>query len=745
MKRLLCLLLLCSWNAAVWSQGPPLVKNGGFEMADENGFPLHWQPVQGERPVQFEAELVPRSTEKGSCLSLEVATNAPWTMQGTVEGALRENQSYLFSCEAMTEEWSGIIQINLYREGGTLQDRIATLSLTRTDDWRPLTATVRVSRQTQPIVRIEGERGCKIRLDNIAISPLLYGRQPEAPNAPRAYRVTDLSRRVGILLQAEDLLEEGPEWTEEGQENSDQWVLTSIDFFADLWMEGQVLRSPKNSRPETLLSLRIAHLLPGKYWLFLSDPGGALEARWNGGEWKRLQGGKGEARWGHVELGETPVLFEVRTPPAGEDTALPCYLDYLRLLPDFQQADRIVAKQPSISPPLRDPVPLQGQLAGKAPFLPVPLRVGVPLPMGGVRDAAALSLKTDKATLPSQAEVFSRWPDESPRWSMVRTVVPPDLWTKSGVDLDFKASDTQAGEPYRVKEKDGLIKVVGGGLEMALDGTTGEMVRLGMDKDGNGEVDAKENLLASPGYLRVEMPTTKSALTNVFLPRLDSHEIESEGSLYLRVKCQGVLSSFVLEHELNYCLRWECYAGIPGFRYELFLWSEEDENTLSVWDVSWVFPLSRGDSLRYCFPTDSNHFVNGEVRSGEGVTLLQKNYHEYEIQASTEAFQETFHSGQSHPGWASFGCDSGYLVVQTDHFREMHPSSFELGEAGASVGFLPSELAFEDPTKWFDGTGRTCSGWILLLDREKPRDLKRWFEAATQWPVLTPTAEWVEG
>jgi len=698
MKRFFSLFLLLSWPTSVGSQTGLLVKNGSFEMANPKGFPLYWSPVESEGPIQWTANLVERSPEEGYCLLLNVQSTVPWSMEGLVEGTLQENQSYLFSCEAMTGEGPAMAQINLYTEGGTLQDRLATLTITRASKWRTFRATVRSAKQTNLRIRIE----------------------------------------------AEDLLQPNDGWTTEREETDDRWVLTSMDFYSNLWTEGMVLRSPKEPRPKTLLPLRISNLLPGKYRLLFSDPGGTLEARWETDEWRRISGGKGEVEGGLVELEEGSLQLEIRTPPAGEATVLPCYLDYLRLLPDFEQSDRFVAKERPVSPPLQKPIDLVGRLTGKKPFLSVPISVGFPLPKGGVYDAQTVHLRTRKSVFPTQVEVLSSWPDNSLRWIMLRSVIPPDLWTASKFAVSFRGSAQQPKNPNRVENRDGLLRIGFGKLEQALDLTTGEISSLGVDRDGNGHLEPKEDLLGSPAYIRVETASTKGPLSNVLFSELQSHEIESKGPVYLRVRSEGTLSSLLLEQKIHYCLRQEFFAGIPGFRYELFLWSGQRESILSVLDVAWVFPLKEGNSHAYCFPTDSKHFMNGEVSSRERVILSQKEFNAYEISAATGASKETFYTGKGHPGWGSFACEAGYLVIQNDHFREMHPSSFQLRESEASIHFFPAEEAFGKPSYWFNGSGRTCSGWILVLDEEKPRDLKRWVDAATQWPVLTPSRTWVQ-
>jgi len=729
-----------SWYLLAWlylastAQSSVHVKNGDFTATDEQGVPLDWSPIGGTGPIQSKVQVVPRQ-DSSSCLYLEIDTKSPWQMEGTVEGTLTAGQSYSLSCEARTEAVSGIVQVNLYGHGGSLQDLMASISIPKTDDWRECKATIRPHQETQPLLRIEGKGSCRLYLDNITLTPLIHGRSERAPNAPMIFGATSLARRVGKILQVEELLLEGPGWTREHEAQEGLWILTQADPYSDIWMDGLVLRSPKTPQPETILSLNLQGCLPGTYKVFLSDPGGTLEIQWKDSRWERVVGGKGEIGLGILEMEDPEWPFKIRTPARGKDVLLPCYLDYIRLIPALGSYDKMNLRSQVEGKALPNRVPLQGEIRGKTPFLSVPVRVGFPLPKGRVRDASLPKLELDGTLLPSQAETLSSWSDESLRWLTLRSVIAPDVWREGSCAVSFPPSSEKPEDAFQVMEENETLWVKGKAIELAVDKITGEISSLRQ---------ANQDFLEGPSYIRIQVPFTTGPVPNILLSRLHAYEVEDTGPVYLRLRLDGDLTSIMTHHVMQYRLRLEFHEGIPGFFYELFLAPRDHKSPFEVIDVAWIFPLIQGPKHTYCFPTEYKRFVHGVLGSDETITLLQRNFHEYELLAESPTNRDIFHTGSGHPGWASFGTGTGFLVFQSDHFQAMHPSAFQCDPTEASIRFFPAEQVFGKAQKWFHGSGRTCSGWVLAMGQEQPRDLDHWFEATTTWPLFTPTSEWIQ-
>ena len=87
----------------------------------------------------------------------------------------------------------------------------------------------------------------------------------------------------------------------------------------------------------------------------------------------------------------------------------------------FQTQLPAPSAQADLALPIELMNPDEGDLTG------LPLTFGVPLAMGTLFEPPPLQLETSQATLPVQTRIHARWPDQSARWILVDTQVPPDL------------------------------------------------------------------------------------------------------------------------------------------------------------------------------------------------------------------------------------------------------------------------------------------------------------------------------
>jgi hypothetical protein len=82
---------------------------------------------------------------------------------------------------------------------------------------------------------------------------------------------------------------------------------------------------------------------------------------------------------------------------------------------------------PAVTPPADLTLPVELMNPGAGDFTGLPLTFGMPLAEGILFEPPPLQLETPQAALPVQTCVHARWPDQSARWMLVDTQIPPDL------------------------------------------------------------------------------------------------------------------------------------------------------------------------------------------------------------------------------------------------------------------------------------------------------------------------------
>ncbi|MGI5818847.1 MAG: hypothetical protein ACOX9R_12205 [Armatimonadota bacterium] len=325
----------------------------------------------------------------------------------------------------------------------------------------------------------------------------------------------------------------------------------------------------------------------------------------------------------------------------------------------------------------REQVPLR--VVG-APGEARPVTQGVPFPQGALGSADHVRvLSAAGGEVPAQADVTSRWPDESVRWIMLDFQADIPDGGETQYVLEFGSEITRAPAPasIAVSEAEDAIVVDTGVLRVRLD--RARFAFLGeawLDADGDGVYSDDERVTEAEGAGVVLTDLDGTQFTSLGAPEM--LVVTRAGPLHAVVTAQGAHRSADGEALFRYEQRLHFYAGSPTVRvFHSFENDRSDEVFTTIRALDLRIPLAGGAS--------GGAFVGGEggvIESAEG-RLLQYDDTGYLVEGAVEA------EGWRAPGAMQAAGPRGSIVVAVRDFWQLWPKSLSVDDRAAVFGIMP--------------------------------------------------------
>jgi len=250
-----------------------------------------------------------------------------------------------------------------------------------------------------------------------------------------------------------------------------------------------------------------------------------------------------------------------------------------------------------------------------------PVRCGVPIPRGALRDTAAVRLEDESGReRPLQVESAAWWPDGSIKWALLDFTLDLKAGEKKAYALHFgQGVSRRPGEtPLRVAQDDETITVDTGKLKFTMLKRKNVFIHEAwLDANSDGKYSEEERIVAAParGELRglfVDL-WHKSRGAQEYWAALDAKpetvEIEAAGPNCVEICFKGWHRaaagmdpwSFVAPRAWQYVLRVRAYAGSATLRvYHTFI-NTEDPLDIRVRSIGIKLPVVAGEAPRYAF------------------------------------------------------------------------------------------------------------------------------------------------
>lgn len=250
-----------------------------------------------------------------------------------------------------------------------------------------------------------------------------------------------------------------------------------------------------------------------------------------------------------------------------------------------------------------------------------PVRCGVPIPRGALRDLNAIRLEDENGgEKPLQAEEAAFWPDGSFKWVLLNFFADLKAGEKKAYSLSFGkgVSRAKSVSPLKVAETDETITVDTGKIRFVMLKRKNVFINEAwVDANGDGKYAEAERVVAplARGEQRglfVDL-WHKSRGTSLYWaalqPKPDSVTIEAAGPNCAEICFKGWHHadrghdpwSFVSPRSFQYVLRVRAYAGSSALRVSHTFVNTEDPLDIRVRSIGIRLPVVGGDKPQYAF------------------------------------------------------------------------------------------------------------------------------------------------
>lgn len=323
---------------------------------------------------------------------------------------------------------------------------------------------------------------------------------------------------------------------------------------------------------------------------------------------------------------------------------------------------------------------------------PWPVRFGVPMPRGALREVAGVGVVAeDGSPRPVQARVSSRWADGSVRWFVVDSTahVPPN------------GRETLLIAAHRRAAAGGVLSVKKG--KTAIDVNTGAMrFRVPLRHFGIVE-DLRAGGAVLPGPLAAAM--TVDGVRREAAPPRAARVVES-GPLRARVELEGTYGG-----GFDYRVLIDAYAGQPFIRIRHTFVDRQAAPVAQVARIRFETPLAPAGA-----PTAWRTGVEGApgregILPSEGVRLVQWDNESYAVGGEAAAGRLA--------GWVALSSGPSVVGIAARWFWQQYPQGFAL---------RPDRMAYEP---WADDAHPARIG----MGAAKTHEFVVWVDGAGRWPA----------
>lgn len=560
--------------------------------------------------------------------------------------------------------------------------------------------------------------------------------------------VGEAGGRVGLVIEAEDAAP--PDITSaEDVDGDGKWALVKLempervisDIAVNPWgfANNTVLKSDLAPGGDPV-RLRFPMVIPGRYRAYLGDPRRDAALLVNG-EWRRIEGGRGEVDLGVVQVDDD---FEVAVAHrhVTEANPGPVYLDYARFLPlhDEEQIAatarrvheaRLAAREASWNRAEADFAPVTLTVPERAGIARTaePVITGVPFAAGALHAGARLRL-SDAGGAPQgfHAEPLVHWPDGSVKWLRLRFLADVPAGGEGRFVLEAAPEGRELTRPVPEEELGPEAVIETAALRLALGSGLIHEARA-----GGGPV------LAGPATLRLHIGDQEAqgaALGITGYRLLERHDLATmvafEGDVQWDGPPLGVQGRLTVEETR------------PAVTLEFWLVHKDRERRIPLHEA--VLTLGTGPAAaRVTAGLDEGV---REAPFGDGWELVQLGRGDtvaaFEGQATLrDADGQAAWEGERVPGWLLIGGEGGSIALGVREFVERFPKAIGAGagEGGTALSFAVWPAEAPEPFVWNQGAALAHHLGLAFLPPQAGADEARRLLAATMHPlrvVLAP-------
>jgi hypothetical protein len=356
----------------------------------------------------------------------------------------------------------------------------------------------------------------------------------------------------------------------------------------------------------------------------------------------------------------------------------------------------------------------------------VPMRGGVPFPMGVLRSAESVQMRDPSGSaVPFDAEAIAFWPDGSIRWLRLDFVAPTNT---NRLTLHYgDASRTPPAQTINVDEDDEAFRIDTGVLTFEL---------------GKRSFGILQDCILTEGSVRVLDPSGIDLITRDYfrIPFVASKgenyscELEERGEVHAVFKISGAHSG-KRGKLFDYELRLYCWAGSPAVRITYVLKSRQDDELPLARAVEIGIPLAESPESFSAGIERRNH-IKRELAGG--VSLFQTGPTRM---TPSEQFRFALNGNtiaSRSEGWVSaWGTDIAVTAV-VRRFPQQHPKGFRIDPGGLSIDLWPE--ASEKPMVLPCGCEKTYD--VMLIFHRPGIDVEPIAEAFAKPAVLICSPNW---
>ena len=318
-----------------------------------------------------------------------------------------------------------------------------------------------------------------------------------------------------------------------------------------------------------------------------------------------------------------------------------------------------------------------------------PVSSGVPFPPGELSSVDHLRLFRDNRQLPLQAEVLSRWPDNSIQWLLISFVADTNTAISARYELEVTSSASPSPppvprHPVTASKAPSGVTLENGLMKMVVGGSGGLTDRVWLDLDGDGVFSSDEQVTHGGNH---DLVLTDENGAEVHLGVPDEVEIVSAGPVKGEVLLAGWHGSGV-EQLMRYRARVRVYADNPiaELSYTLDVNGPDEMNRLQSLALHLRVNNARKGSIGDRLPVALGPQPPGQP----AMTVLQ----DYDFKCLVDGEREgSLDETVREEGFADiFGVAGGIptrVVAAVEDFWQTYPKGLALVNDGLRIDLMP--------------------------------------------------------
>lgn len=321
----------------------------------------------------------------------------------------------------------------------------------------------------------------------------------------------------------------------------------------------------------------------------------------------------------------------------------------------------------------------------------VPVRTGVPFPVGAVRNAAQLRLETAAgAETPAQVDVLVRWPDGSIKVALVQTVAT--LGAEAGYRVAYGTSVTRAALPRDI--------AVSGDAATGYTVDTG-LVRVGFSTKGLAQrVWRLDGSTATPVITHGELYAINALDDKTYTASAAadaSVTLEERGPLRVVLKSTGTFTVAGGTNPVKYLLRYELNQGSDKVDIEATVLDDRLETNVESVPATFAVAL-KGLGMRWTYAgAGASYRFGAEGGAAHAGTVSGAHY---QLQTGKFRYADGVDNGHTFaysgvgtgakaPGWMAVDAGGTHLALMVRDFWQQFPNELRVEGDTVTAALFP--------------------------------------------------------